>query len=136
MITLADLESLATGELREEGISVRRLGLGIGHWVVEGPIESFRPRSAKRALAYVRTIRREMAREHVSEGLTARIVEGRLTRITCTRCGRSITIGLNKRSASPNYVLYLDSVVPALTADIKRATGGWHITHAIEVERR
>jgi hypothetical protein len=27
-------------------------------------------------------------------------------------------------------------LVPLLTADIKRATGGWHITHAIEVERR
>lgn len=27
-------------------------------------------------------------------------------------------------------------VAPCLTADIKRATGGWHITHAIEVEQR
>lgn len=26
-------------------------------------------------------------------------------------------------------------IVPHLTADIKRASGGWHITHAIEVER-
>ncbi len=26
-------------------------------------------------------------------------------------------------------------IVPVLTADIKRATGGWHITHAIEVNR-
>ena len=26
-------------------------------------------------------------------------------------------------------------IVPLLTADIKRATGGWHITHAIEVQR-
>lgn len=26
-------------------------------------------------------------------------------------------------------------VAPRLTADIKRATGGWHITHAIEVAR-
>lgn len=26
-------------------------------------------------------------------------------------------------------------LVPALTVDIRRATGGWHITHAIEVER-
>lgn len=26
--------------------------------------------------------------------------------------------------------------VPRLTADIKRATGGWHLTHSIEVERR
>lgn len=26
-------------------------------------------------------------------------------------------------------------VVPLLTRDIKRATGGWHITHAIEVQR-
>lgn len=26
------------------------------------------------------------------------------------------------------------SLVPFLTADIKRATGGWHITHAIEVQ--
>jgi hypothetical protein len=25
--------------------------------------------------------------------------------------------------------------VPCLTADVKRASGGWHITHAIEVER-
>jgi hypothetical protein len=28
------------------------------------------------------------------------------------------------------------SVVPFITADIPRASGGWHITHAIEVERR
>lgn len=27
-------------------------------------------------------------------------------------------------------------VVPWLTSEIKRASGGWHITHAIEVERR
>jgi hypothetical protein len=27
------------------------------------------------------------------------------------------------------------STVPFLTSDIKRATGGWHITHAIEVSR-
>jgi hypothetical protein len=27
-------------------------------------------------------------------------------------------------------------IVPRLTADIKRATGGWHVTHAIEVELR
>lgn len=27
------------------------------------------------------------------------------------------------------------TLVPLLTAEIKRATGGWHITHSIEVER-
>lgn len=26
-------------------------------------------------------------------------------------------------------------IVPALTAEIRRATGGWHITHAIEIDR-
>jgi hypothetical protein len=31
---------------------------------------------------------------------------------------------------------WVSVAVPHLTADIKRATGGWHITHAIEVERR
>lgn len=27
------------------------------------------------------------------------------------------------------------AIVPMLTGDIKRATGGWHITHSIEVQR-
>jgi len=106
-ITPASLESLTTGELIEEGICVRRLGLGIGHWLVEGPIESFRARSAKRAWVYVRQIRRTLAREYVASGFVARIVDGRLTRITCTRCGRSIDLAIRKRIASPNYVLYL-----------------------------
>lgn len=26
-------------------------------------------------------------------------------------------------------------IIPALTADIPRATGGWHVTHSIEVQR-
>jgi hypothetical protein len=30
---------------------------------------------------------------------------------------------------------WTSDVVPSLTAEIKRASGGWHITHAIEVER-